>query len=930
MTKIGRMVNASGGSALPFYPRRLYAAFGLLVLAGALYVIGFQPSVNVTHDAKGLHQKTLWVWLDYISVAPNIDDGEGRFEGRLLLPASHILWIENTAGADLVLTLNGREVYHGGDTARLTLDSSLPAVVPFQLDYSWNGAFPPQGHIALALEGIAGIRTVVAPWSLVAGDIPADFDLLHVIRILFLLVGLAALVVLTASLRLSRRSWWIMAAVLGLSLAVHLISLSEKFANDPGVWTMTTIYDNYVLMGRGWLAGATPIGGQVYQQGNFIYLGLLQQIIGPNLQGLYLFNTIVGSFGAIFALLAGWALFDWQTGTLAGVMTALFAPLIHYQQTLQVVAPSVLFMCMLAATVAGLYRWRQPLFAVTSGILIGLAGVFQGTILVLGALPLLALLMQNASLRAKAAYGALVVISAALTIMPITVTNFNAGFHVLTANLADYQMFRSNNRDSTGMNTYMTQSEQLAMARGDNVDWLKALQRDVARNPLHIAELTVRRVALFWDSNEHSDSGMTDYVTTGVDVSLTLRFLSLAGQANFRILMSLALVGVVLGVRVSSQRRTTLLVGAGVALYIAALALFYVIGRVRAPVAPFVILLAALGVVSGYRLLRERRRSALLWLAATLVGVLAVALLMDTLVNNLPRPELVSASQLPAELVATQSTYNDEIKLLGYAFYDTNAKPGGYVTFELYWQALRQPSHDYVVTVRFINTRTQSIDTIDNYTLGAQGAPVWTSTQWHPGDILDEQYLIKLPEKPAPDAPAYKLMIGLYAPEDKQLATLTDANAETQDNHLRLTALSFQHQNVSAALDDQPLLGERAGFAVGGLPDGQTGRVAHCGLVRRAESFPRPASFRSCAGRQRQHPRTARRLPRRGRAARCLAALHAAPHDVAFRRCDFARQPPLGLLRRLHPPAVGNHRQPRFDRSGQLCAAAVQRTAEMI
>jgi hypothetical protein len=788
----------------PFYPRRLGLALIVKALAAALFVVGFQPAAHVTHAANGSQKPTSWVWLDYISGTP--DNGEGSFAGYLVLPTSRTLWIANTVGADVVLTLDGQEVYRGTESAQITLDDALPSVVAFHFNYRWQGAFPPRGHIGLFQEGLAGIRSIVSPWQFVTGNFASNIGFLHVVRVLSLVLMLLSLVFTVAALRLSRRLWLGLGLVFSLSLVVHLITLAEKFGNDPGIWTMATVWDNYVLMGRGWLAGTVPVGGQLYQQGNFIYLGLLQQVIGPDLAGLYLFNTVIGSFGAVFVLLAGWALFDRATGYTAGIMTAAFAPLIHYQHTLQVVAPSALLLCILAAAVAGLYRWRHIVFAIAAGLAVGLAGVFQGTVLVLGLLPLWVVFLQKSLLRTKAIYSVAVLAAAAFVIAPITITNFRAGFHVLTANLADYQLFRSNNRNSMGLNTWMTPSEQLALARGDDQNWMQALLRDTQHDRWRIVELTIRRIALFWDFVEHSDSGMTDYVTTGLDVSPTLRLLSLGGAANFRVLMILASVGLAVGVWGRRQRWAALTVAAGLLIYMAALAGFYVIGRVRLPAVPFVILLAAVGLTVGYRALRWGTRAERIALLGAIAAALTVTWLADTLANTLPRPELISANQLPADLVPVEGVYNNEIKLLGYAFYETDGQSGGYLTFELFWLALAQPSKDYVTTVRFVNTRTQAIDHHYNFTLGAQGDPDWPSTRWTPGDILQERYFITLPIVEADDLPAYHLVVGLYSTGDEQLATLTDANVEVADDHLRLTGLGLSNEPVSKASTDEPVL----------------------------------------------------------------------------------------------------------------------------
>jgi hypothetical protein len=516
-------------------------------------------------------------------------------------------------------------------------------------------------------------------------------------------------VVFLSALRFTRQTWLILGAILVLSLVVRLVTLIQKFNNDPTLWSMENIWGNYVLLGRAWAAGNFPVGGNIYQQGMFVLLGMLQMVAGPQLSVFYIIMTVVGSLAPPLLALTGWALFGRTPGILAGLLAALFAPLIHYQHTLQIVAPATLLIFVLLVAIAGMIRWRTSFFALATGLSIGLGTALHNSLLVMLALPVIILLLQQRPWRQRWAQVALVIITTAACIAPITIANVRAGVYALTANLADYQLFRSNNLSSSGMNTSNTLSEQIAQARGDS--WQEALRRDIAKDPERVVELIIRRIALFWEAHEHSDSAMIDYQTTGLNSSSLLNALASGGVINFRLAMILAVIGLGMGATQPDHRRAVRFTGLALGLYILSLAMFYVIGRVRMPACGIVLLLAAFGLYRIGSVIRGPRTDQIRSVIVVLASVL-MALVMSYLVTTLPRPAFTSADDLPDDFVPVQATYDDEIRLLGYARYDSNFAPGGYLIFELYWKALRQPSADYVVTFRFKNNQTGEIDRV--------------------------------------------------------------------------------------------------------------------------------------------------------------------------------------------------------------------------
>ncbi len=721
-----------------------------------------------------------WLWLDYVEGVT--DEGmSGTFEGQLRVPRSGRLVLENTMNADLELVLGGKVLYRGNESHPLDLSDFAGSVQPFRLAYTLPPDPPLRGQIALMRPGLFGGSTL-APSRYAP---PGSGDTFK--RILLYtgaLMGIAGVVALFGALRLSRVEWGLFALIALLSVGVRLLSLSEKFANDPALWSMDLIFDNYLLMGRGWLAGTVHVAGSHYQQGQFVYLGLLQNILGPDQAAIYTANVVIAGFGAVLLTLAAWAYFDRTTGLIAGALAALFAPLIHYQQTLQIVSPAVLAICILVAASAALYRRPHPVFALIAGLVVGVGGVFRGTLLALLPFLLLVPILSRCTRAVKLKMAGLILAGAVIGIAPVTIANYRAGVPALLTNeLMSYQLFRSNNLDSTAMNTFHTQSELLAMARGE--DWSDALRRELEHDPGHALELTVRRLALFWDETEHADSGMIDYVRTGLDVSPTLRFLSGFGLVNFRLLMILAVFGLVVGLLDPAARRQALILGAGIACYIGSLLAFYVIGRVRAPVAGFLIVLAALGIGAAFRELRNRKKSILH--AALLAGSILLALGMNALIDYFPCPTTVRADDIPDTLVPVNAVFGDEIELLGYAYYDSGITPGSYLTFELFWKALAAPSEDYVLAVRYVDAESGEFLFARDMELGTESVPPLPASSWKAGDIYYERYLLALPSAGDSPVDSYAIAVGLYRPGDQTFLLVGESSAPLLGDFVRLT-----------------------------------------------------------------------------------------------------------------------------------------------
>jgi hypothetical protein len=201
------------------------------------------------------------------------------------------------------------------------------------------------------------------------------------------------------------------------------------------------------------------------------------------------------------------------------------------------------------------------------------------------------------------------------------------------------------------------------------------------------------------------------------------------------------------------------------------------------------LLLAAALPAFLWELRRDKRLIRYLAQVGVAVGLLILGI--GFVRSNFPGPKVTTSAQLPDTFVPVMGTYNDEIRLLGYGYYDTDFQAEGFVTFELYWQPLRQPAKDYTVTIRLVDTMTNEVADIQNTQLAVR-APTLYSSAWQPDNVYVDRYLIPLPDTPEPHS--YSLYVGLYDTDAQQVIPITDSAAEVQDNHLRLTGVSVTNE----------------------------------------------------------------------------------------------------------------------------------------
>lgn len=559
-----------------------------------------------------------------------------------------------------------------------------------------------------------------------------------------------------------RRAWtnWDTRLISGLTFAglvgliVRCVVVYERAANDPAFYFLPPGTDNYVLMAREALANGSHIAGAFFAPGNTIYLLILTRLFGPEIWNLYLFNALLGALGIVFTGAGAWLIFNRSrtAGIAAGLVAALFPPLIFYQTTLQIAAPlSVLAPAILLAGVWSIRNNGRGWMIV--GLLLGIAALFRLTAAAaFGPAYALALVLGMQSRRAALGRIALTAGVAFAVIAPQTIANFNAGQRTLINANGPETLYWGNNRDGDGANWI---GEAWYLVSVQDGDYIRATHDDLMNDPVRAASLLLRKFGLLLGNTDIANN--VDYAAQGPGASNLLAVLDMRGLWATSALLFLGLAGIGGGLLRRESRNPALwLLAWALLLLVLGTIAFTVFGRMRAPLWPL-LCVGTGGLVDD---LIARRFSRAHLIAALMAVVVIVA--AWGFKNHLPRKAFQSG-QIPAHINAEARDF-DDLRLLGHDLLEADARPGGYVYLRLYWQIIAHPNEPHTLRIRIIDDETSAETGTHEYIIGHITYPPRGTHEW-PEDVwLAENYSFPI----SPDAGANIMILlemdGISAP----------------------------------------------------------------------------------------------------------------------------------------------------------------------
>jgi len=442
---------------------------------------------------------------------------------------------------------------------------------------------------------------------------------------------------------------WVAAAVFGLALAVRL-AYTIEIRDLPTLHELVMDAQRYDQLARDILDRGWRPREAFYQAPLYPYLlAAVYAVSGRSLTAMRLAQALVGAVTAALTALAGGRISERATGrqavaaaAIAGVLAALYAPAVFYTPLLLKTVPALFFesaALLLLLPPAG--RGLSPARALAAGAALGGAALLQESLLLLA--PAAALYVAAAGEDAPEAVAAAVerprqvtrrrsqgwrrtgralalLAGAALALAPAALLNYAASGEVLlTSSQGGMNFYIGNARGATGTYAALSSGSQIPERQREDARRLAAAfaareqgravspgeldpaavsrlfwretWREIAADPGAWLRLLVRKVRLFWNAYELPDAeGFRVYRRE----SLLLR----CDPVVFGMVAPLAAVGLLaLGRGGRLGRRRALLAALLAGTACVAVVAFFVFGRYRLAALPFLLPLAAAGVL---------------------------------------------------------------------------------------------------------------------------------------------------------------------------------------------------------------------------------------------------------------------------------------------------------------------------------------------
>jgi len=410
--------------------------------------------------------------------------------------------------------------------------------------------------------------------------------------------------------------------VAAVALVVRLLALLELRGS---VWDEVLLGDARLF--EQWsraIAAGDWLGSEVFYQAPLYpyLLALLASVFGPARLAVQLLQIGCAAAAAGLLTLASARALSPRAGWVAGGLLALHGPAVWYDLQPEKTSLAVSLGAVLAAFL--LARTRSPRLAFGAGAALGALTLLRENAFVLVVPLALACAAERAGrARRWLALGA----GAALFLLPVALRNLAVGgaFLPTTAN-AGVNFYIGNGLDADGMyrplvagrghpayereDATRIASELAGRALGPaevSAFWFGQAGRELAEDPGHFLALLARKVRLLCAPGEIMDALAFEVFQ---DESLVLRALSWLG---FGLLLPLAAAGCVLGAGARGPRLLALAAG----VLALSVVLFFVVGRFRLGLVPFLAPLAALAL--GAERAATRRGLALAVFFATAV-----------------------------------------------------------------------------------------------------------------------------------------------------------------------------------------------------------------------------------------------------------------------------------------------------------------------
>jgi hypothetical protein len=149
---------------------------------------------------------------------------------------------------------------------------------------------------------------------------------------------------------------------------------------------------------------------------------------------------------------------------------------------------------------------------------------------------------------------------------------------------------------------------------------------------------------------------------------------------------------------------------------------------------------------------------------------------------RLVRYQLSAGSPAQVPQARLDLRLDDQVRLMGYTPVGPwEVRPGGVLTFSLFWEVERPVPQDYAVFVQLLDQAGGLQAQADRMPVGGFQP---TST-WQPGQLVRDNYGLEIPAD-LPPGP-YRLITGLYLPASMERLAVSTADGTQLGDHVELT-----------------------------------------------------------------------------------------------------------------------------------------------
>ena len=440
-----------------------------------------------------------------------------------------------------------------------------------------------------------------------------------------------------------RRRWLPPLIILAVALSLRLVFLVQ-FSSFPLFDTNIMDMDYFHRLATEGIPDTGFPSGPYFKAPLYpLFLKLIYSLFGPGPWAPRVIQIALGCLTALMTYLIGARLFSRRVATEAGLLVAVCGTLILYDgqlldPTLTIAVTLVAMYLLIVGWQSGRLRW---LFL--AGVFFGLSAIARAVVLTsVGGLALYLLWLKRQELRQAWKMPFCLLIGVATAIAPVTIRNFlESGEFVPIGTYGGINLYIGNNLHSDGVSAtvpgtgldwwhggVMDDTRRIADTDAgrelspteQSVYWRNRALREIRDNPGFFIGHLGRKLLLFLGGYELANNFDIRYVSKRIPL-LNYLILDKPVYWPWGIVLPLGIAGMILLGLWCPEQRFLLLFGA---LYVPSLLLFFVTGRYRLPLIPFLAVFAAYAIDTALTALRQQPVRRVMWAMAVFVALIIV------------------------------------------------------------------------------------------------------------------------------------------------------------------------------------------------------------------------------------------------------------------------------------------------------------------